>query len=208
MISLFYITMLPFRRKKVISQQRGTYITNGTLILKWLKASYLSKKTAVIHCWVHQVPSNDIVLGNVLLTRLLRRPANISNSPKLNLYLLWVPMTGPPSYEVVMKPRGWLFLQDRHCFLDLKQSPFWQVLTTLFTLGLYFSDSSNSSSSPSYSYHPRMLHLHSNLPTGGLAILSLQPNHGGEGQSSWGGWGGLADSHTCLLPKHTNILLW
>lgn len=58
MISLFYITMLPFRRKKVISQQRGTYITNGTLILKLLKASYLSKKTAVIHCWGHQVPSN------------------------------------------------------------------------------------------------------------------------------------------------------
>lgn len=38
MISLFYITMLPFRRKKVISQQRGTYITNGTLILKLLKS--------------------------------------------------------------------------------------------------------------------------------------------------------------------------
>lgn len=88
MISLFYGTMLPFRRKKVISQQRGTYISNGTLILKLLKASYLSKKTAVIHCWGHQVPSNDIALGNVLLTRLLRRPANISNSPKLNLYLL------------------------------------------------------------------------------------------------------------------------
>jgi ribonuclease HI len=39
---------------------KGTPITNGTLILQLLKASYLPSKVAVIHCKGHQPETTEI----------------------------------------------------------------------------------------------------------------------------------------------------
>jgi ribonuclease HI len=47
---------------------KGIPITNGPLILKLLKASYLPTKVAVIHCKGHQPETTEIAQAMLLLT--------------------------------------------------------------------------------------------------------------------------------------------
>jgi ribonuclease HI len=59
---------------------KGTPITNGSLILKLLKASYLPTKVAVTHCKGHQPETTETFQGNVFADREAKR-ANAQTSP-------------------------------------------------------------------------------------------------------------------------------
>lgn len=81
---------------------RGTSITNGPLILKLLKASYLPKQAAVIYHWGYPACTSDIVLGNAFTGKNAKETSQHSypSSSVLPLApLSWIPTQDPPGYE-------------------------------------------------------------------------------------------------------------
>lgn len=77
---------------------KGTYITNGPLILKLLEASYLPKKIAVIHCQGHQAPTNGIILGNAFADRTAGEASQYLCLPS-SIFLLALPSLTPTYSE-------------------------------------------------------------------------------------------------------------
>jgi ribonuclease HI len=57
---------------------KGTPITNGSLILKLLKASYHPTKIAVIHCKGHHPETIETAQGNAFADREAKRALRLS----------------------------------------------------------------------------------------------------------------------------------
>jgi hypothetical protein len=65
---------------------KGTPITNGSLILKLLKASYLPRKVAVIPCKGHQPETTETAQGNAFADREAKRAS--AQTPPTALFKL------------------------------------------------------------------------------------------------------------------------
>jgi ribonuclease HI len=65
---------------------KGTPITNGSLILKLLKAFYLTAKVAIIHCKEHQPETTEIAQGNAFTDNKAKRAS--TQTPPLVLFTI------------------------------------------------------------------------------------------------------------------------
>jgi ribonuclease HI len=99
---------------------KGTSISNRSLILKLLKASYLPAKVAVIHCKGHQPETTEIAQGNAFADKEAKRAS--TQTPPLVLFItsLRVSPTYTPEGRTKLTnlgatsgPQGWLLLNEK-----------------------------------------------------------------------------------------------
>jgi ribonuclease HI len=98
---------------------KGTPITNGSLILKLLKASYLSTMVVVIHCKGHQPETTEIAQGNAFTDNKAKR-ASTQTPPLVFITSLRVSPTYTPEKRTKFTnlgatsgPQGWLLLNEK-----------------------------------------------------------------------------------------------
>jgi hypothetical protein len=100
---------------------KGTLITNRSLILKLLKASYLPTKIAVIHCKGHQPETTETAQGNAFADREAKRAS--TQTPPMALFITTPKIN--PTYTSEEQNRlinlgatpgsqGWFFLNGKH----------------------------------------------------------------------------------------------
>jgi ribonuclease HI len=85
---------------------KGTPITNGSLILKLLKAFYLPTKVAITHCKGHQPETTETAQGNAFAKRASAQiplTALFITTPKIN-----------PTYTSEEQNQGWFLLNGKH----------------------------------------------------------------------------------------------
>jgi ribonuclease HI len=70
------------REERGFLTTKGTPITNGSLTLKLLKASYLPTKVAVIHCKGHQPEITETVQGNAFADKEAKRASAQTPPPQ------------------------------------------------------------------------------------------------------------------------------
>jgi ribonuclease HI len=99
---------------------QGNPITNRSLILKLLKASYLPAKVAVIHCKGHQQETTEIAQGNAFADKEAKRAS--TQTPPLVLFITSprVSPTNTPEERTKLAnlgatpgSQGWLLLNEK-----------------------------------------------------------------------------------------------
>jgi ribonuclease HI len=102
---------------------KDTPITNGSLILKLLKPSYLPTKVAVIHCKGHQPETTETALGNAFADREAKGTsaqtpprALFITTPKINPTYTSEEQNKLINLGAMLGLQGWFLLNGKHVF--------------------------------------------------------------------------------------------
>jgi ribonuclease HI len=99
---------------------KGTPITNGSLILKLLKTSYLPTKVAITHCKGHQPETTETAQGNAFADR--EAKSTSAQTPPTALFITTPKIN--PIYTSEEQNQGWFLLNGKHVLPNTQQRGF------------------------------------------------------------------------------------
>jgi ribonuclease HI len=128
--------------ERVFLTKKGTPITNGSLILKLLKAAYLPTKVAVIHCKGHQPETTETVQGSAFADREAKRasaqtcPTTLFiTTPKINPIYTSEEQNRLINLGATPGSQGWFLLNGKHVLPNTQAEEVLRVIHKTLHIG-------------------------------------------------------------------------